>query len=307
MVVFNPFTGNFDITGANTALSNLDTTAINTSLISDTDSTDDLGSSAKKWSKLYVDDIVLGDTPTISTESNANLSLVPNGTGYTIIGDAGVTSHTFNTNDDLLVSGRLEVDGIAYFDNNVGIGVDTPNSRLHISQANGAGDVALSIQNAATTASESTSIIFINTTGTTPHAQLKATRVDAQNSNFSFNVLTANSLQERFSIDAAEGIFNKTGVDYNFRWAGDTDANLLFTDAGTDRVGIGDAAPGEKLDVAGNINATGVLKIDDVQVVSNRVIDARIDDAPNSGDATTDGIIAAIQSILQTHGLAAAA
>lgn len=52
----------------------------------------------------------------ISTPSNTNLSLVPNGTGYTIIGDAGTTSHSFNTNDDLLVSGRLEVNGITYLD-----------------------------------------------------------------------------------------------------------------------------------------------------------------------------------------------
>jgi len=41
------------------------------------------------------------------------------------IGDAGTTSHTFNTNDDLFVSGRLEVDGRAYFDGNVYFGTDT--------------------------------------------------------------------------------------------------------------------------------------------------------------------------------------
>ena len=55
-------------------------------------------------------------TPTITTDSNKNLNLIPNGTGYTLIGNAGSTSHTFNTNDDFLVSGRLEVDGFAYFD-----------------------------------------------------------------------------------------------------------------------------------------------------------------------------------------------
>jgi len=72
-------------------------------------------------------------------------------------------------------------------------------------------------------------------------------------------------------------------------------------------VGIGDSSPGELLDVAGNINATGVLKIDDVQVVSNRVIDARCDDAINSGDATTDGVIDALRDAMITHGLIAAA
>jgi len=69
----------------------------------------------------------------------------------------------------------------------------------------------------------------------------------------------------------------------------------------------GDTAPAEAVDVTGNINATGVLKIDDVQVVSNRVIDARCDDAINSGDATTDGVIDALRDAMITHGLIAAA
>lgn len=110
-------------------------------------------------------------------------------------------------------------------------------------------------------------------------------------------------------VTSAGGVVFNNGGDANTDTVvkGDADAALIYAKASTDRVGIGDSAPGEKLDVAGNINTTGVLKVDDVQVVSNRVVDARIDDTPNSGDATTDGIIAAIQSVLTTHGLAAAA
>lgn len=37
----------------------------------------------------------------------------------TQIGNAGATSHGLAVNDDLFVSGQLEVDGIAYFDNDV--------------------------------------------------------------------------------------------------------------------------------------------------------------------------------------------
>jgi len=55
------------------------------------------------------------------------------------------------------------------------------------------------------------------------------------------------------------------------------------------------------------VNTTASYQVDGTQVMTNRVIDARIDDTPNSGDATTDGIIAAIQAALQTHGLVAAA
>lgn len=61
------------------------------------------------------------------------------------------------------------------------------------------------------------------------------------------------------------------------------------------------------VDNAGNVNLVGVLSIDGTQVLSNRVIDARIDDTINSGDATTDGVIDAIRDALIAHGIIAAA
>jgi hypothetical protein len=107
--------------------------------------------------------------------------------------------------------------------------------------------------------------------------------------------------------DGAVVVNNAGDAAVDFRVYGDTDTSLLLCDASADKVGIGDSAPGEKLDVAGNINATGVIKIDDVQVVSNRVVDARCDDAINSGDATTDGVIDALRDAMIAHGLIAAA
>jgi hypothetical protein len=47
-------------------------------------------------------------------------------------------------------------------------------------------------------------------------------------------------------------VFNDAGADVDFRVEGDTDANLLFVDASTDRVGVGTNAPGDKFQVAGN-------------------------------------------------------
>ncbi|KKN10585.1 hypothetical protein LCGC14_1035240, partial [marine sediment metagenome] len=43
------------------------------------------------------------------------------------------------------------------------------------------------------------------------------------------------------------------------------------------------------------------------QVVGTRVVDARCDDAINSGDATTDGVIDALRDAMIAHGLIAAA
>jgi hypothetical protein len=59
--------------------------------------------------------------------------------------------------------------------------------------------------------------------------------------------------------------------------------------------------------VTGNVNNTGVYQIDGVQVISNRVVDARCDDAINSGDATTDGVIDSLRDAMITHGLISAA
>ena len=70
------------------------------------------------WSEVNInqDLTLIGTNTTIKTNSNKILKLIPGGMGHTVIGNAGSSSHSFNTNDDLFVSGRLEVDGMGYFD-----------------------------------------------------------------------------------------------------------------------------------------------------------------------------------------------
>ncbi|TSC79615.1 MAG: hypothetical protein G01um101425_546 [Candidatus Peregrinibacteria bacterium Gr01-1014_25] len=51
-------------------------------------------------------------------------------------------------------------------------------------------------------------------------------------------------------------VFNENGIDVDARFEGDTDANLVFFDASTDRVGIGTNAPKTKLAVVGTISGT---------------------------------------------------
>ena len=50
-----------------------------------------------------------------------------------------------------------------------------------------------------------------------------------------------------------EIVFNEDGDDIDFRVEGDTEANLLFVEAGTDRVGIGTSSPSIEFDVRGNV------------------------------------------------------
>jgi len=72
-------------TGANTALSNLSSVAINTSLISDANNTDDLGSTGTRWrsgyfgTSVYVSDSVLPQKVLIDTGSSGRLR-IPVGT-----------------------------------------------------------------------------------------------------------------------------------------------------------------------------------------------------------------------------------
>jgi hypothetical protein len=70
--------------------------------------------------QLTVDNLRLDGNTISNINSGQNIILLPTGTGITVIGDAGSTSHSLNTNDDAFVAGKLEVDGTAYFDGNCG-------------------------------------------------------------------------------------------------------------------------------------------------------------------------------------------
>lgn len=82
--------------GASTALDNLASVAINTSLISDTDVTDDLGSALKKWNNLFV--ATIGATGTRVTKIWATDMTITNAISGSITGNAGtVTNATLTT------------------------------------------------------------------------------------------------------------------------------------------------------------------------------------------------------------------
>jgi predicted aconitase with swiveling domain len=59
---------------------------------------------------------------------------------------------------------------------------------------------------------------------------------------------------ERVEFGTSEVVFNDGGTNYDFRIEGDTNANLLFVDASTDRVGIGTTSPNSALSIDGASN-----------------------------------------------------
>jgi hypothetical protein len=61
-------------------------------------------------------------------------------------------------------------------------------------------------------------------------------------------------------FDGGTFVFNDSGADKDFRIEGDTDANLVFTDASTDRVGLGTNTPTSKLDVVSPSNVVSTYR-----------------------------------------------
>lgn len=80
--------------GATTALDNLASVAINTSLISDADSTDDLGSAAKYWANAYTDKLYLNATATLDGATAGIVNVTGRTKLDTYLGVYGTTPST---------------------------------------------------------------------------------------------------------------------------------------------------------------------------------------------------------------------
>ena len=76
-----------------------------------------------------------------------------------------------------------------------------------------------------------------------------------------FETATAGALTEKMIIGTINLVINEIGGVFNVRIEGDTDANLFYTDATNDKVGVGTASPAEKLDVVGKIKVSDNIVI----------------------------------------------
>jgi len=80
---------------------------------------------------------------------------------------------------------------------------------------------------------------------------------------------------ERVEFGASEVVFNDGGADYDFRVEGDTNANLLFVDASTDRVGVGTSSPDTILTVS-TPNVAVTSQSSNVNIYANDALAADI-------------------------------
>ena len=89
------------------------------------------------------------------------------------------------------------------------------------------------------------------------------------------------------AFDGGKFIFNDSGADLDFYFEGDGDANLLFGDAGNDRIGIGTAAPSHTLDVNGTLEVTGASTLTDTVTSAGGFVGDLTGDV--TGDITSAG------------------
>jgi hypothetical protein len=100
------------------------------------------------------------------------------------------------------------------------------------------------------------------------HASILSPTSTAEAGQIHFETATGGASTEKMIIGTSNLVINEIGAVFNVRVEGDADANLLYTDATNDRVGVGTISPSTKLQVAGTVTATGVA---DSALTSGRV------------------------------------
>lgn len=117
------------------------------------------------------------------------------------------------------------------------------------------------------------------------HASILSPTSTAETGQIHFETATGGASTEKMIIGSSNLVINDIGAVYNVRIEGDTDANLLYTDATNDRVGVGTISPATKLQVNGTVTATSLL-------VGSATATANFNfNASQSADTTAGGMI----------------
>ena len=93
------------------------------------------------------------------------------------------------------------------------------------------------------------------------HGSILSPTSGAEQGQLHFETATAGALTEKMIIGTSNLVINEIGGVFNVRIEGDADANLFYTDATNDKLGIGTASPAEKLDVVGKIKVSDNIVI----------------------------------------------
>ena len=168
-------------------------------------------------------------------------------------------------------------------DGKVGIGTGNPTGILHV-KGTSASDIDFLVEVAEDGGSASPDVVYFRNSAspvagddlahlrfrgrdsagsTADYVDIFAEIVDptdgSEDGRITFRTLKNGAITSRIELDSDETVINDAGADINFRVEGDTVTNLLFVDAGNDRVGIKTSSPSVELDVAGAITSSGTI------------------------------------------------
>ena len=230
-----------------------------------------------------------------------------NGSKTTLIGLSGDywqigtlatnTSHSLNSENDLFIVGELEVNG-TFYPNAQTLG-DTVTLNSQVFDA-GSGSVKIA------------------TTGQWEGFELESTRNDSYGPAFITNfVSTSPAIDDilfrlqvnGYDLDSPQNALSYFTIDFMVEdaTAGSADGKVrvrLLSNQSANEVLTLSSLGALWADLSVD---TLTYKVSGTQVVGARVVDARCDDAVNSGDGTTDGVIDSLRDALIAHGLLAAA
>jgi hypothetical protein len=211
---------------------------------------------------------VTGISTTASTitslTTNGDITLTPNGTGQvavssnmTVTGDLTVNGTTTTIDSQTLV---VEDPLIQLAKNNSGGDANTFDQGLFMNR--GSDDNVSFMWDES--ADEFVAAITSGEDGTTAgnvtidsYADFKAKDIESSGGNFigSAQGITTLTTSSTVIFDGGTFTFNEAGADLDARFEGDNDQNLLFIDAGTDRIGIGTGTPSYSLDIGSKTDA----------------------------------------------------
>ena len=97
----------------------------------------------------------------------------------------------------------------------------------------------------------------------------------SEDSRVEFNAMVAGSAISVMQVRQDGFVFNQDSADYDFRVEGNGDANLLFVDAGNDRIGVGTNSPAKLLSLKKD-GGGGAIGIDIHNQGTNAADDALI-------------------------------
>jgi len=157
----------------------------------------------------------------VISETNARIWLFCDGTSwYTLLDDA-VSIPSDIVADTLKINGDTLVANLPGYEDKVGVGTATPGQKF-----------------------------VVEDSATDPHLHVQKTggnRIDL------FATALKSGIQdvsgERISFISGETVVNGDAINLDFRIKGDTDDNLFFANAGTDRIGIGTDSPQRQLHI----------------------------------------------------------